>query len=825
MISKRHNITRKLLYLLVLLTGLMAVQVIAPKNKTYAITNNNSQLPGFITSLYEPANHVCISGVAVRNFGQDTWLSPAGAPKTTVVVPSFNIPYGQTSQNLWMNVLSTVCSNNITSPVYPSGTIINKHIKTTRNRNTGVVWTVDGAPPVGVSVSGLSGTGIDLGYNKAYFFQNRYVVMDDVWYNETPAHTEFTVSGLNTLSVGAHTITVYASTRQIHENTNGSFSCVKLKPDGTVQAANGLDDPICGSSVVALELNINILPPPSTPPTGAFDAPVCTPGNGGLFINGWAVDDDVPGQAIDVHFYFYRTGTTTNPVASYNSGAANTYGADLVNGIAAKYGPNHRFSTDSQRSPGAPIPQSWVAANLPVGDYDIYAYAIGINSSGVADGANPSLPVGATRTFNSGPCGSSTYTLNPSATCNADLGTIVWSVQSTGIGNPPNAAISYSYRKNGGPLVSNSASADLGANGSPGWTATTSGLNLAVGDRVTYAITVTPGTGIEGGAAGPATTYPTPAYSVECIKVGKPYLQSYRGDMSAGQLFGTYNPGSGTEGACGTGSGNVKTFGLLGGSGVSGSFVEYGLFANGAVDLSSPNQSFFSQVMSGKTTGTGRGLTFANTPGAGGWNNPTCIKDYYGRYSVQSPAALTAAAIGSFVPYDGILRRTGDLTITASTVPAGKNIVILVDGNVTVNSPLSYAPSTAGDVPSLMIVARGNIFFDKAATSVDGIWVAQPSSPTNGVIDTCSNGSSPYALTALFANCNSKFKSTGSLIARKIQYSRTLGDIYITNDDIVSTNAAEQLNANPRVLFRGPPLSSSLDKGLYDSLEVLPPRL
>lgn len=86
----------------------------------------------------------------------------------------------------------------------------------------------------------------------------------------------------------------------------------------------------------------------------------------------------------------------------------------------------------------------------------------------------------------------------------------------------------------------------------------------------------------------------------------------------------------------------------------------------------------------------------------------------------------------------------GDLTINSYTHPAGRNIVILVNGNLTINGPISVNQNQG----IFIVAVKGNIIVSKTvgtsnvsstASQIDGFYTAQGSIIVDG--DKCSDGS------------------------------------------------------------------------------------
>lgn len=171
-----------------------------------------------------------------------------------------------------------------------------------------------------------------------------------------------------------------------------------------------------------------------------------------------------------------------------------------------------------------------------------------------------------------------------------------------------------------------------------------------------------------------------------------------------------------------------------------------------------------------------------------------------------------SAAVNSFLRSgNGTRVYNQDVTIDGTTAGAATNITassrktIVVNGNVTINSPIqysnanSYASTTA--VPYVKIIAK-NIFINANATRIDAHLVAYPTiisatEATDGIIDTCGDmdwynsagnllspikqpGAWPANGTLRTTACkrtNPSLVINGSLTARRIIWKRTNGTL------------------------------------------------
>ena len=284
---------------------------------------------------------------------------------------------------------------------------------------------------------------------------------------------------------------------------------------------------------------------------------------------------------------------------------------------------------------------------------------------------------------------------------------------------------------------------------------------LAPGSRVCRSLVVSP----RNEAGGARTSAET------CVLIAKtPYAHFMGADVFAGGNFASVNA------ACNT-QAKITAVGrsLSDGSG-AGSVVEYGAFALGRVS----GFGSASKTLSGSGTlgGSGRVLTFANSePTASnlGFYGQAqhCINDYTSQFG-----SLPATGGGTFnvaTRGTGQWRMTGNTTLSGQ-MPLGGQQVYYVQGDVTINGTgITYPgvyPSAAG-IPSLVVIATGNIYVAPTVTQMDGIFVARGNGATNGVFYTCWPKNEPASISNA---CNaSQLTVNGSVIAGRIDLFRSFG--------------------------------------------------
>ncbi len=307
----------------------------------------------------------------------------------------------------------------------------------------------------------------------------------------------------------------------------------------------------------------------------------------------------------------------------------------------------------------------------------------------------------------------------------------------------------------------------------------------------------------------------TGSYTVEVA--AQPYIQSFRGDVIAG--YGILN----NTGVCSTGSGNVV-----------GSTVNHPLLAT-TPSLSNPvvgSGTQMSVLALGEVIGFRSGTThtgyndkpwsriFANSTSTAPPNTSppareaTSINDvlisqrmggYYDsalcaeNWSDDMPAGSTPASDVNWSDVNGIERYTsngapGDpVRLTADSTTDGTR-KIFIDGNAIIGDPglganqeYEYTDSWTSvfDIPSVIIVASGNIYIDPNVTYLDGIFVAGGTiftcTPTAGALpsdtDEISAAPSPSAYRTGGDCYDNSLTIQGALVSNNIRLWRTGGSV------------------------------------------------
>lgn len=307
--------------------------------------------------------------------------------------------------------------------------------------------------------------------------------------------------------------------------------------------------------------------------------------------------------------------------------------------------------------------------------------------------------------------------------------------------------------------------------------------------------------------------------TLNCPKITvskKPYFRVFNGDV----LVGSANcPGWGLP----TGSAG-QILALSNGSG-KGAGTQLISQAMGGIDGFSSAQGNVAPA-----PGPDKGLSFASSGTYGGnFGSGTCPKDSWARHQTTYPSPRSNVGDPNMVT--GEYYAAGDLNLSG-TVAVGKKLVIYVNGNVTITDSILYAAgaTTVQDIPSLTIIARGNIYVQANVSNIDGVLIAQPdASSARGTVYTCSEGGAPPSETYMANNCDNHLTITGSVTARTIKLLRTFGTFKNArndekyNDVNAQFTAAERFIFSPEVWIRPNKVMKTPNLGGYDDITSLPP--
>lgn len=308
-----------------------------------------------------------------------------------------------------------------------------------------------------------------------------------------------------------------------------------------------------------------------------------------------------------------------------------------------------------------------------------------------------------------------------------------------------------------------------------------------------------------------------------CVIIAKtPYVHVLGGDTYVGGNFAAINA------ACNNSAKVTTTGRLLSDGSTAGSGGEYNVFASG--NISGFGSSGSAIVGTGSLGAANRQLTFANSePDATklGYFGETqhCITDYIPLFS---GAALMAG--GSTVNVgtrgaNGSWHVTGDLNISG-TMPAGTAAggqqVYYVDGDVNITGDIKYPATYASvaDIPSLLIVTKGNVNVTSSTAQIDGVFEVRGDGTTTGIFKTCTPKTEPAAvggacdLVPLTVN--------GAVSASNFDLFRTAGASGATPND--RKQPAETFSLTPEIYLNNALNSVSSSTIKTTTILDLPPR-
>lgn len=264
-----------------------------------------------------------------------------------------------------------------------------------------------------------------------------------------------------------------------------------------------------------------------------------------------------------------------------------------------------------------------------------------------------------------------------------------------------------------------------------------------------------------------------------CFVIGKrPKIQIWGGDLRVG--------------------GDVDVSQSLSNGNYYGSWDEYGSF----IAKINRNNAFASGAALGGPNGASSNdpvqlnrLTFANKTSDGGYgefDNPTLVypASQSAVYSNIVSNALQIPNGGAFRSniggLSGFYTVNGDATVSASSIPAGRTIVIQASGTVTVTGNITYPGNfrSISDIPQVIIVAKA-INIKDTVTHIDAWLIAGVSGGNTGSINTCYN---VQDLTT--STCASPLVINGPVVSDTAKFRRTAG----ANDANTAGDPAETLN-------------------------------
>ncbi len=297
---------------------------------------------------------------------------------------------------------------------------------------------------------------------------------------------------------------------------------------------------------------------------------------------------------------------------------------------------------------------------------------------------------------------------------------------------------------------------------------------------------------------------PNRASTETCVVITKnPYVTFMGGDVWAGGNFAAIDP------ACNKQS-KIQTIARQFSDGtLAGSGVEYSAFGLGRIiQFGSAGRAFLSASV-GSTA-----LTFSNidTNNLGNYGASThCIEDYVARFSTA--ATMPAGSVVNVAGPNQVRHILGSASFSGA-MPVGGQQVYLVDGDATITAPITYAGSYASvdQVPSLVIIAKGDIRVASTVGQMDGIFV------TRGTFYTCY----PKVEPAVVSTCNTRLTVTGAVVAGKLDLFRTFGAEGLTPAQ--RKDPAEIFTLSPELYLRNVLSTTSQPTLTISDVRELPPR-
>ncbi|HVI69447.1 MAG TPA: hypothetical protein VM581_03225, partial [Magnetospirillaceae bacterium] len=397
-----------------------------------------------------------------------------------------------------------------------------------------------------------------------------------------------------------------------------------------------------------------------------------------------------------------------------------------------------------------------------------------------------------------------TITFNPtiSATANSSPITVNCSVNRT-LTTPAGVTSSLG----GQPCVDNSGNANIvipiGGSVLLRPNIYTTANSIAIGTKICDTITIT------NPSAPGYFNVPADQTAQDCSVVAKaPYVQFIGGDVWAGGGFAAVAPGTCNAGANIT---TVTRSSAVADGTIPGSGTAYAAFALGKIStFGSGSMALVS------ATGIGDNWTFSNiNSGNLGFFGAAqhCINDYSSVYSalpISAPPGINNAVSGAW-------HIAGPITLAGTMPPGdqpGGRKVYFVEGDVILNGQVRY-PATyasAAQIPSLVIIATGNIRVLDTVNQIDGIYMAR------GTFYTCHPRPEP----ATINTCNVQLTINGAVSSTGLDLFRTAGADGAT--PATQKSAAEVFNLSPEVFIANALNQTSQTTITTSNVRELPPR-
>lgn len=216
-----------------------------------------------------------------------------------------------------------------------------------------------------------------------------------------------------------------------------------------------------------------------------------------------------------------------------------------------------------------------------------------------------------------------------------------------------------------------------------------------------------------------------------------------------------------------------------------------------------------------------------------------CIPDYFTLVSqnIGGGAQSVTVPINLANTTQGYYQTNGVATISNGVGITGKRAIV-VDGDVYIGANgingITYGGYTnANGMPSVYVIARGNIYIDRNIRNLSGVYIAQPKTDgTKGEIITCATAAGAVDYTQLNASCNQSLTVTGAFIAQTVRFLRVNGNADTAAQNELwsggaGNNIAEIFKSSAELYLSAPNAlrKTTTDKSKYDSITSLPPVL
>lgn len=283
----------------------------------------------------------------------------------------------------------------------------------------------------------------------------------------------------------------------------------------------------------------------------------------------------------------------------------------------------------------------------------------------------------------------------------------------------------------------------------------------------------------------------------------RPYLRTYGNDVFAGTSIVNINEPTSVCDLSSVGNVPIRSVGGVSDTGYyQGSAAELAAIATGSISnflpgvgsyLDSSGTLYPNSPLRGNTVFDATFLDFLTFAGGGvGLDNIGGAYTSGGLCNEAFPDVSEWNDGGSILS-DGRRTRSGNVTLSGTTIATGDRVSLYVDGNVTITGSITYSNPTAwtstDDVPLLRIFATGDINISGAATNLDGLFVA------GGTIRTCTEFQETdvdATVTSVIAACGNeagsrRFTLRGAFVANDVIFGRTAGDVTFSNANPTTT--------------------------------------